>query len=323
MVNIKDVAKACNVSSATASRALSGDGYVKKSKREMILKKAEELGYIVDSHAKSLKSGRSNTIGVIVSDIGNYFYNIVLEKLIVEFKNRGYNVLLAYSFENSQYERQNIKSMLSYKVDALIFTPVSNSNADLISIMGKRNIKILQLFRQAYENVDALCVDDEYGAYLATSHLLNHGKKRILLFSVKLDYTPNRSNGYIRALHEANMTVDDSLIRLYPLGHSIETEIEKLLIEIKPDAIIAGTNNFGLDALMALKKLNLDISTIVFDDLEWFQLLNVTTIAQPIDEIFQKTVANIMGKIDNPEAEQISQCIKVEPQLNIRESSTK
>jgi DNA-binding LacI/PurR family transcriptional regulator len=181
----------------------------------------------------------------------------------------------------------------------------------------------LQLFRQAYPNVDALCVDDEYGAYLATSHLLNNGKRRILLLSVKLDYTPNRSNGYIRAFNEANLTVDESLIRLYPLGHSIELDIEQLLLDLKPDAIIAGTNNFGLDALTALKKLNQDISTIVFDDLEWFQLLNVSTIAQPIDEIFQKTVANIMGKIDNPESEQDAQCIQVEPQLYIRGSSTK
>jgi len=318
MVNIKDVAKACNVSSATASRALSGDGYVKKSKRDLIRKKAEELGYIVDSHAKSLKSGRSNTIGVIVSDIGNYFYNLVLEKMMLEFKKNGYNVLLAYSFENNQFERQNIKSMISYKVDALIFTPISNSNADLIDIMEKRNIKVLQLFRQAYPSVDALCVDDEYGAYLATYFLLKKGYRKILLLSVKLDFTPNRSNGYIKAHEELGLAVNNELIKLYPLGHSIEKEIEPLLKQIKPDAIIAGTNNFGLDALTAMKKSDKQCQIIVFDDLEWFDILDVTTIAQPIDEIFQKTVANIMEQINDNGEHVRGACIRVLPQLNLR-----
>ncbi len=323
MTNIKDVAVACNVSIATASRALSGVGYVKKSKRESILSKAKELGYIVDSNAKSLKSGRTHTIGIVVADIGNYFYNLVLEKLIIEFKKLGYNVFLSYSFENTQYERENIKSMLSSKVDALIFTPISNSNADLISIMEKRDIKVLQLFRQAYPNVDALCVDDEYGAYLATKHLIETGKRKILLLSVKLDFTPNRSNGYIRAFHEAKIPVDPNYIRLYSLGHSIEPEIEGLIRELKPDGIVAGTNNFGMDTLMSLKRTNNKASLIVFDDLEWFNLLDVTTIAQPIDSIFQKTVDNIMEKIKSEEPRETGTLITVEPHLIIRGSSKK
>lgn len=323
MTNIKDVAIACNVSIATASRALRGIGYVKDSKRDMILAKARDLGYIVDANAKSLKVGKTSTIGIIVSDIGNYFYNMVLEKMINEFKKLGYNVLLSYSFENSEYERENIKSMLSSKVDALIFTPISNTNEDLITIMEQRDIKVLQLFRQAYPNVDALCVDDEQGAYLAAKHLLDKGKRKILLLSVSLEFTPNRGNGYVRAFHEANVPVDSKYVCLYPLGHSIELEIEKIIQDLKPDAIIAGTNNFGIDALTAMKKLHQNISLIAFDDLEWFNLLDVTTVAQPLDEIFIKTVDNIMSKISGTVPNNGGTLISVHPKLIARGSTLK
>lgn len=318
MTTIKDVASACGVSTATASRALSGLGYVNKAKRELIRKKAEELGYIVDSHAKSLKSGKSNMIGVIVSDINNYFYNLILEKLIDEFKKLGYNVLLAYSFENSSFERANIKSFLSLNVDALIFTPVSNANADLVQLMQKREVKLLQLFRQAYPTVDAICVDDEHGAYLATKHLLDRGFRDILLLSVKLDFTPNRSNGYRKAFLERGLPVNENLIRLYPLGHSIEPEIQTLIEHTKPDAIIAGTNNFGLDALIALKQLNYHSEVVVFDDLEYFDLLDITTVAQPIDVIFKNVIAATMAQIDQTEQTLTGHLMSIPPHLNIR-----
>lgn len=323
MVNIKDVAKACNVSIATASRALRNIGYVNKEKREMIIKKANEMGYIVDNNAQTLKKGKSMTIGVIVSDIENFFYNMVLQNLITEFAKYNYRVIISYSFEDETIERDCIKFLLSSKVDALIFTPISNTNKDLIDLMRKRNMPLLQLFRQAYSEVDAICVDDGYGAYIATKHFLDKNLKKIMLLSVRLPFTPSRSKGYKEAMLEKNIPIDENLIQRFPLGKTIEPKIIELIEKFHPDAIIAGTNTFGLDTIEAMRKLNIQIPLIVFDNLDWLKLLEISTIAQPIKEIHEQTVDNIISKLSHKHyvSPDNGINIRIRPELIIRKSA--
>jgi DNA-binding LacI/PurR family transcriptional regulator len=322
MINIKDIAKACNVSVATASRALRNTGYVSKEKRDLIHRVAKEHGYIVDSNAQNLKNGKSNTIGIIVSDIKNFFYNMVLENLIVEFKRFGYRVIISYSFENSLTERDCFQFLLSSKVDAIIFTPISNTNQDLVDISQKRDIPLLQLFRSAYPEIDSICVDDGYGAYLATKHLVAHSYRRIMLVSVKLPFTPNRSKGYKRALEEADIQVNEDLIQRFEIGNSIEAKLTELIDRLKPDAIIAGTNTFGLNAIEAMNSLGVNLPLVVFDNLDWLKLLGITTIAQPIKQIYEQTVENIMTKLESGKSSfEEAVNIKIKPELIVRRST--
>ena len=86
--SIKDIAKACNVSVATVSRALSKRGYVSEEKRIEIRNMAKKLGYIYNYNAQILQRGKSNTIGIIIADIENYFYHLVLKNLIIDFENK-------------------------------------------------------------------------------------------------------------------------------------------------------------------------------------------------------------------------------------------
>lgn len=323
MVNIKDIARACHVSTATVSRALRGTDYVSKEKKEEILAHARKMEYIVDNNAQILKNGKSNTIGIIVSDIENFFYNMVLENLITEFKKYGYRVVITYSFEDSQTERDNFKFLLSSKVDAIIFTPISNNNLDMIDIIRKRKIPLLQLFRQAYPNVDAICVDDGYGAYLATKHLLNSNHKRIMLLSVKVDFTPSRSKGYRKAMEENQLPIDEDLIQRFPIGTSIESKIVSLIKKYKPDAIIAGTNTFGLEAIQAMNKLDYNLPIVIFDNLEWLKILGISTIAQPVNEIYLQTVENIISKLSDEQymPPEVGSNIRIKPELIVRKSS--
>jgi len=321
MVTIKDVAKACNVSIATVSRALRNSGYVSPEKKKLIFEKSSELGYIADNNAQNLKHGKSYTIGIIVSDIENFFYSLVLGKLVNEFKQYGYKTLITYSFENIQIEAENFKMLLSSKVDAIIFTPISNENQNLIDIALSRKIPVLQLYRRAYPEISSLVVDDSYGAYLATCYLLENGCSRIGLLSVNLQYTPYRSEGYIRAYNDRHLTVDHNLIIKYPLGRSVKDNIKEFITTHTPDAIIAGTNTFGIDTLEAMKELNLrlnqDIKLVVFDEIHWLRFLGITTVAQPIDDIYKNCVRMILSGIENPSNNTISN-IKVTPKIIIR-----
>jgi LacI family transcriptional regulator len=302
MVTLKDIALACNFSLSTVSRAFNS-GSINQEKKEIILQKAKDLGYIANNNAQILRNGKSNTIGIIVSDIKNYFYTLVLEKLVLGLKEVGYKTLISFSYENNQIEEENIKMLISSKVDAIIFTPVSNKNIECINIAKKQNIPILQLYRTAYKDINSIVIDDSYGSYLATKDFLKQGKKRILLLSVQVEFTPRRSLGYIKAFEELNVPVNDNLIIKMPLGLSCKQKIKETILSIKPDAIIAGTNNFGSDVLSILnaesEKINHPIDLVVFDDMEWLSILKISTIAQPIDEIYKTTLNKILKQLNN------------------------
>lgn len=322
--NIKDIAIACNVSVATVSRALSNRGYVSEEKQVEIKQMAKKLGYIYNNNAQVLKMGKSNTIGIIISDIENYFYNLVLKKLIIDFEKHGYKVLISYSFENSDIERENLVSFLSNRVDAIIFTPISNKNEAIIKLINSQNIPLLQLFRQAYPYVDAVCVDDGYGSYLATKKFLDQGLQKVLLLTVKLDFTPSRSKGYILAHQESNQPVNEEFICRYPLGTSIKNEVKEYIETHNIDAVIAGTNVFGSEVLEVMKEMKIKLPLIVFDELNWLKMLDITTIAQPIDEIHNYVVENILTKLKNKSYTTSNiegKNIRVKPQLILRKSS--
>lgn len=323
MVTIKDIAKICNVSIATVSRAFRGNPHISPETRNLILSKSKELGYIVDTNAQTLQSGVSHTIGIIVSDISNYFYNIILSNLYIEFEKYGYKLIVSYSFENEEKERESFKFLLSSKVDAIIFTPINNTNEDLIKIIKDRNIPIVQLFRKAYPEIDSICVDDGFGAYLATTHFIERNYKKIMLLSVDLHFTPSRSKGYKQAMSEHNLPIDENLICKFPIGNSIEPQLVQLFKKYKPEAIIAGTNTYGLDAIKAMNKINVNVPLIVFDNLDWLKLLEISTVAQPIKEIYEQVVDNIITKLKDSNYVSQSQGfdIRIKPELIIRKSS--
>lgn len=319
MVTIKDLAKASGTSPSTASRALRGEGYVSEQVKERVLRVAQEIGYIPNYSAKILKSNESMSIGVIISDINNVFYNLYVEQLVYRFKQNGYRVNIMYSFENPEAERESFLTLLSYRVNAILFTPTTDENRDLIDLAKKNKTTLLQLFRKAYDDVASITVDDAHGAYLATKHLINEGCKKILLLSVNIKHTPHRSSGYKKAYEEADLEFNlDYIQKFYP-NEVIKDKVQEVILKLEPDGIVAGTNTFGMNTIAAMKELPekyQSIKLISFDDIEWFSMLKISTIAQPIDEIANSSYTYIMNNMGttNPKEEHL----KVTPHIIIR-----
>ncbi len=319
MVRIKDIAEKCNVSISMVSRVVRNVGYVSRANREKIESAIKEMGYVADENARALKNGQTRTIGIIVSDIKNFFYNLVLEKIVKKFKEVNYKVVVTYSFENEATEKENFLYLVASKVDAIIFTPITSDNEEMIRIARNHNIFVLQLFRSAFDNIGSITVDDAYGAYLATSHLLNEGKRNVVLLSVNVKHTPHRSQGYINAYNEFGLKYDMSNIYKFSPNFSIKEDIIKIIKEKKPDAIIAGTNTFGIEVLEAFRELNIEenqISLIVFDEFKWLDLLKISTIAQPIDEISEAIYNYTIPSLENGCCE--VKHLKVIPKLIVR-----
>lgn len=323
MITLKSVATEAMVSVATASRALRNIGYISEDTKNRVSNAAKKLGYVVDMGAQQLRNGKSMLVGIIVSDIENFFYNMTLSILEAKLKKIGCMLLLTYSNENSEEERKSFKTLISAKVSTIIFTPVTNKNLDLIKQATDYNIKVIQLYRKVYNSIEAITFDDEIGANLAATHLIEVGCKRPMLIGVKylnfdsdLVVLPRRETGFLRA-------INDNKIKNYQIfNHELiahrENELEQAILLFKPDGIIAGTNIFAVELLEILKRNNItfpgDIKIVTFDDIGWVSYINLSAIRQPVEFL-----ANIL--YDKIILQNSDNFVKISPSLIIRASS--
>lgn len=325
MSTIKDVANKANVSIATASRALRQIGYVSDEILKRVTAAAEELDYIADSSAQQLRNQKNKTIGFIISNVNNIFYNKMLASLEIALKSRGYDILVSYSAEDTKKECDSFRTMIGAKVKAIVFIPVTNENHKIIHSALSRDIDVIQIFRRIYSDIATIVIDDEYSTYEAAKHLVENGSKRPMLINVgyvsmnNFDVRPDRSYGFSRAMQECKIT-DYSMYR-----HNILTKDSDLLFDaikqFAPDAIIASNSSFGIDVLNCLNKLGQsvpkDVKLVVFDDMDWIDYLKLSSIKQDITKL---TEAILTRLFDNSFV--IDQ-ISVKSSLIIRASSLK
>ena len=318
MITIRDVAQKAKVSLATASRALSNQGYVSKDVKRKVLKAAKELGYVKDSRAAHLRSGQSNLIGVIVSDANNFFYNIALSELDSYLKEKNQTLILSYSNEDAERERECLKALMASKVHTIIFTPTSDQNADLVKIAIQNGIKVVQLYRKVYPDISSIIFDDELGAYLACKALIEQGCKRPMLIDVSYKnfdsekVSPNRSIGFKKAIEEE--AIADSCLCSLDLIDADDKTLEEQVASFQPDGIVSGNNTFCLKLIHVLEQNEgyKAIKFITFDDLPWVSMLNISAIRQPIKTLIGELVSSLSDK------DCAFFCKKIAPSLAIR-----
>lgn len=325
MATIRDIAKLAGVSISSVSRALSGSDAIGGDKKERILSAAKQLGYTPNLLARSLKNSKSYTIGLIISNIDNAFYLTIAKVIEEEIKKYGYRLILAYSNDNGEDERKDLELFSGIQVDGIIFTPISYENKDVIKQIRDKNIALVQLFRCMYKEINSVAVDDSKGAFLAASHLLDKGHKRIMLLNIRSPYGPNRASGYCDAFESHHIPVDKSMIIDLPNSSpEVERLIEKSILEKKPTALICGVNFAGKVAIIKCKAAGIripeDISVIVFDDVEWNYMLDVTSVAQPVEYIGLSAWRIILDNIESQKTDYDPINMVIEPKLVARSS---
>ena len=298
MATIKEVAKAAGVSTMTASRVARGMDGVKETTRRAVLNAMNELGYEPDRLARALRSNRSNTIGIIVADAGNSFYTQVNALIEQKLRSKGFSVLMSFSNEDPEMEISSLSMLAGARVDGIILTPVHRADNRAIDLISAKKLPVLQLYRNVYENLDSLVIDDSYGVQLATRRLLDEDHKRILLLDVNW---AGRAEGYRKAFAERGLAVDERFILSFDTNAFAEDDIIKGIKKLRPTAIVAGTNILGHATVTACRKLMLDIpkdmSVIVQDDVQWVTLMDISAISQPINRIAQEAVNLILSKV--------------------------
>jgi DNA-binding LacI/PurR family transcriptional regulator len=322
MVNSKDIAQKAGVSIATVSRVFRSPELVTPKTRELVLDIARQMNYSPNYMASSLKSNKSHTIGLLISDIKNPFYMYIAEVLAQRLKSENYRLVLAFCSEDLVQEEESINTLLSSRIEGLLFTPTCY-NSSVEKMLSGNNVYSLQLYRYAYQSMDSLVIDDCYGSYLATRHLLEHGHTRILLLDGYVQVPTGRDDGYRKAFSEFNLPVDENLIVHIPFNKDNTNDIERLIVATSASAVIPVSSDLGLQTLNAIKRLNLlfpnDISIVVYDDQLWAEVMGITTIMHPVDEIGNKVGEILLQHVNGQTSASTVKTI-ITPYLNKRNS---
>jgi LacI family transcriptional regulator len=294
MVNIREVARAAGVSTATVSRYFAGQTV---RNHETISRTVADLGYLPSPLARSLKSGRHHAIGVIVPDIANPFFAGLVKGIEAEARSRGYEIILGNTDEDARHERALVAS-IAQRSDGLIIAPVLAETSSLFRL-GDLDIPLVLVDRDVLPDasVDRVLVDNEAGAALAVDHLVSLGHERIGFISGPLDSTPGRGRyeGFLQALRQhgldAGAEYGAEYIRVGDFreegGYRAMTELLALPDRRRPTAVFGASNLLTLGALRALNDHGVSVpgqlSVIGFDDLSFAPLLNppLTVIRRP------------------------------------------
>ncbi|GAA2371517.1 LacI family transcriptional regulator [Streptomyces sp. XM4011] len=290
--SIIDVAKRAKVSTATVSRALRGLPNVSEVTRERVLRAAEELSYAISPHASSLASGRTGTIGVVLPFVNRWFYSQVLSGIDSVLRANDLDLLLYNLGDARVHERFFARMPLRRRVDALIVLnlPLSAAESDALVSM-EVPVAVLGTRVPGCWHVS---IDNAQGATTAVRHLINLGHRRIGMITGALGdprgfTTPIvREHAYRSVLAEAGIPYEPDLEA--PGNFGIEegaSAMARLLsLPDPPTAVFAESDLMAFGALRTLTRMGLrapdDVSVIGFDDHETAELLNLTTIAQPV-----------------------------------------
>ncbi|WP_067035098.1 LacI family DNA-binding transcriptional regulator [Allomuricauda sp. CP2A] len=310
-VSLKDIAKEAGVSIATVSYVLSKQDKsgVSQQMSEKIRKIARELNYTPNLIAKSLQSGKSQTIGLIVADISNPFFAQIARIVEDEAKQNGYTVIFGSSDEKASKSKDLIKFLMNRQVDGFIITPTESSE-EQIELMLRQNVPFV-LIDRFFPSIDTnfVVIDNYQAAFEATKRLLVNGKTRIgmIAYATTLQHMKERVRGYKDALNEAG--IEESL--LFEVDFSMAsdgvTSAINNMVKANPpvDAIFFSTNTLGVIGLKHITGLNLKVpdkvAVILFDQSDVFDFFYcpLTHVRQPLAELAKMAVNVLIQQISD------------------------
>ncbi|MBW4025536.1 MAG: LacI family transcriptional regulator [Proteobacteria bacterium] len=309
---VQEVAKAAGVSKATAARVLGGYGAVGGGVRARVQLAAEALGYQPNEIARSMSTGRSGTIGVVVGDIQNPYFGLAVRGVSDAAKDLGLQVILANSAEDSREERAAVDVLMRKQIDGLIVAPAAAGDIGHLRDFLHAGRPLVLIDRSVPAlSVDTVTMNDAAAAREATERLLALGHRRLAyLTATRLDapaYAPSvlldlstvssRIAGFAEALLDAGLSDPYAAVEFGLGGAGRELRLSSLLhSRRRPTAILASDSLIALDVLRAARAAGLsiprDLSLVTFHDADWTSAVSpaISVIAQPAYQLGQEAV---------------------------------
>lgn len=311
MANIKDVAKKAGVSPATVSRVINGQPYVGDDVRARVQDAIRELRYRPNRVAQRLRAAKSHLVGVILSDIRNPFYTMALEGIEQILSAQGMSVLICNAGIKPERENDFIKLMQAEGVSGIIIAP-RRETSDVLNEAVNDGLPVVVIDRRMTKPMtDVVLADNHNGARLAVQHFIEHGYRRIATVAgpAYLASGRERYQGYVQALQEAGIPLDERLVRVgnYQLDTGYALTRELITTNELPLALFVANNLMTIGALNAIHEAGLtipdDVAVIGFDDLPWAVSLSpaLTTVGQPAFDIGIHAAELLLNRIAFPD----------------------
>lgn len=328
---MRDVARLAEVSIATVSAVVNGTAVVSPKRAERVRRAMDALDYQADQVARSLKTGHTRVVGMILPDVTNPFYPQVIVGAEDVARAAGYSVIICNANEDAEQEQKQLNTLISHRVDGV-----------LIACSGLA-VPLDRLMRRAFPIVcfdriplgfrgDTVSTDNFQGGYDATRHLIKLGHERIAVLTGRLELSTHSSrlNGYREAMAQAHLSVLDEHSRF--TGKQVEAGYEfgrDLLARAhRPTAIFCTNNKLFLGFVRAMNEAGVrcpeEISLVGFDDFAWTENFHprLTTVAQPACELGRQAMQLLLERIESKTEVPISpRQVVLKPELHLREST--
>ena len=333
-LTIKDISKIANVSMMTVSRVINNEKHVKKETKENVLNIIKQYGYEPNYFAQNIKTGKSNTIGLIIGDIENPFYSRLAKGVINVAETSNYNVIVCNSNYNPKLGEKYLNMLIKKGVDGILIATIDVSN-EAINNLNKRNIPYVLVTRKSEEeNGNYFIADDYLGGRMASEYLIKLGHKKIFfLRSADVLGANERLRAFKDTMKENGIFLDESYISkiLTNAEDAYSATIEFIEENRSKEftALIGGNDFIAMGAMDAIIDEGLsipkDLSLIGYDNLWVTKILKValTTIRQPKMQFGQMSTERLLEMIKNPELKKYPQKIILKPDLVIRNSCKK
>lgn len=327
---MKDIANLAKVSTSTVSHVINNDRYVSPSIREKVELAIKQLNYIPSAIARSLKSNKTYTVGMLITTSSNPFYSEVVKGVENSCYERGYNLILCNTEGDHQRMLDNFEHLLQKRVDGLLAMCTETQSIPQQIFDRYPKLPMVMMDWSPFNDVcDTIQDNSFYGATIAMQYLVDQNYQRIACITGPLNNTQAqfRLQGYRTALKEANLPI----IEGYEVQGDFQfasgvTAMQNLLnLPILPQAVFCSNDAMAIGAYQALYQNGLevgkDIAIIGYDDIEIAQYMTppLTTIHQPKKELGQLAVEMLLNRFLNPS--QSPQIIKLKPKLIKRQSA--
>lgn len=332
-VNIKALAAQLNLSISTVSRALQDSSEIGAKTKLRVHELAKQLNYQPNHYAAGLRKKQSHTIAVVVPEVADNFFSLVIDGIDKVAQTKGYHVLIFLTRDDYNKEVNFIRHIQSGRVDGVLISVSSESkDNEHLHELNRKNIPVV-FFDRVFEDIPTakITTDDYKASYKATKHLIDQGCKKIACLAIPetLLISRKRVQGYMDALEDHGLSVDKNLI-----GHCDNNDdevnykiISDLIKQQKPDGVFSSIEKLALLTYQSCINLKLniprDLKIISFSSLKIAPLLQpaLSTITQPAFEMGKEAANILFSALEESKTGLKDDHIEMESVIVIRESS--
>lgn len=312
MATIKDVAHLAGVSMSSVSKYING-GQLRPDKAEAIRDAIAALDYRVNPFARRLKTQRSQSVGILLPTLSISFYGYIFAAMDKVFRENGYHTIISCYSSDHGLERDYLNFLIGTGVDGLIYLPENLTAEEFWEITANRGVPVVQVDREIPGiAADAVLTDNTESACRAVAHLIRGGHRRIAAITgpSSLQTARERIAGYLRALEEAGIHYDDSLVirgeHVFATGY--QGLVELMGLPIPPTAIFSTNSDITIGAITAARERGIDIPRDVavfgYDCVDVCSMMTppLPVVHQPEQEIGRTAAAWLIRRLEGDES---------------------